>query len=89
MDMLIVVKALQVLVFLAAVSLLVLKYIYVRRFRTKHRQIDARWILWYDTMDILGTASQSRKSFMQTNNKLSTAMWICVLIGILLSILPF
>lgn len=88
MDAISIILVLKVLVFLSAFFLFIVKYRIVQRYKIKHRRIGARWILWYDSLEIQGTSSQSRRDFMLTHNRLSFIMWACLLIGVLLLILP-
>jgi hypothetical protein len=44
--------------------------------------------LWYDSMEILGTSSPKYRDFMQTHNRLSTIMWMAILLIVVLFIVP-
>ena len=72
-----------------AVSMFIYKYQNVQRYKARYKNIGSKWILWYDSIEILGTSSPTRRDFMQTHNKLSTIMWLSVLLLILLYIIPF
>jgi len=71
-----------------AVSMFIFKYRNVQRFKSRHKHVGSKWLLWYGSIEILGTASPSRRDFMQTHNKLSTIMWICILIAVALFLVP-
>ena len=72
-----------------AVSIFIYKYQYAQRYKARYKTIGNKWILWYDSIEILGTSSPTRRDFMQTHNKLSTIMWLSILMLILLFIIPF
>jgi hypothetical protein len=89
MDLIIILTILKLLVFAVAFFLFLFKYRSVQQFKARNRKVGGRWILWYASLEIQGTSSPARRHFMKTNNRLSTIMWICILIGVLLLILPF
>ncbi|CAN5807778.1 hypothetical protein BH10BAC3_BH10BAC3_40460 [soil metagenome] len=72
-----------------AASMFIYKYQNAQRYKARYKSIGSKWILWYDSIEILGTSSPSRRDFMQTHNKLSTIMWVSVLLLILLFLIPF
>jgi hypothetical protein len=76
----------QVAALIIAVCLFIYKYRNAEKFKTRYKT-SGRWILWYSSMEILGTSSPTRRQFMQTQNRLSIVMWICVLLFIILFIL--
>jgi len=78
----------QLVFFALSASLFGFKYRSVQQFKSRHKNIDISWILWYHPNDILGTTSSSRRMFMQRQNRLSIIMWVCVLLLILISFLP-
>ena len=73
---------------IVAVSIFIFKYLYVQRHKARYKHVGIRWILWYDSIEILGTSSPTRRDFMQTHNKLSTIMWVSVLILIVAFFIP-
>lgn len=78
-----VIVLIQGIALLLAIALLVLKYRDVQKFKTRSKYSGSRWLLWFNSIQIMGTDSPSRRNFMQTQNKLSTIMWICVILLVL------
>jgi hypothetical protein len=72
----------------AAAGLFIYKYSNVQKFKARYKNVGSRWVFWYFTSEILGTSSPSRRVFMLTHNRLSTLMWTCVLLLIILFLAP-
>ena len=73
----------------AAFSALSLKLLFLFRYKARtNKPISYKWIGWYQSDQMMGTSSESRREFMQYNNKLSTVMWICIGLLILVYFLP-
>ena len=90
MDIVQIISIFKVLAIITALIIFFFKLMATRRYKSKqHRDPGARWLLWYDTIQILGTSSPSYRDFMQKHNKQSTIMWVAVLLLILLYIVPF
>lgn len=89
MDTLLIVTVVKLIALAAVIILFIVKLRTTQRFRARHKHIGMRWLLWYDEMQILGTSSPSRRDFMVTHNKLSTFMWVCLLLFVLMFIIPF
>lgn len=64
------------------------KWRQARRYKSRYKHLGFRWLFWYDAIEIFGTSSPSRRIFMQNQNQLSTLMWVCIGVTILLTILP-
>ena len=88
MDIVQIVSIIKVVAMITAITIFIFKIRNTQRYRSKNRHPGSRWILWYDTMEILGTSSPTYRDFMQTHNKLSTIMWVAVLLIVILYIIP-
>jgi hypothetical protein len=89
MDIVKIISIIKLIALLTAIIIFVFKLRTTQRYKSKNRHPGMRWILWYDSMEILGTSSPTYRDFMQTHNRLSTIMWIAVLLMVLLFIIPF
>lgn len=83
-----IVLIIQICALLVAIGLFVYKLKKFQDFKARHKHIGLKWIFWYTSVEILGTASPSRRNFMQVHNRLSTAMWIAVLLILILFVFP-
>ena len=90
MDIVQIISIIKGAAILTAITIFIFKLRTTQQYKARqHRDPGTRWLLWYDTIQILGTSSPSYRDFMQKHNKLSTVMWVSVLLTILMFIVPF
>ncbi len=68
-------------------------FLYYRKVN-KNRPIKYKLLSTYSDYEVFGTATESRRQFMRSNNKLQTCFWVCLILafaffGIILTINNF
>lgn len=65
---------------LSALLLFMKRFAYTMKTRDLYnRAINYRWLGWYGQISIMGTSSDWYKEYMRRFNRLTVAMWACIL----------
>ena len=74
---------------IAALSTFLLKRVFLLKYKARaNKPVSYKWIGWYMPTQLMATTSDLKREFMQNNNRLSTIMWICIALLILLFFFP-